>query len=1497
MAKSRDDIKQLQRLLNRVSQLDGAVVRLGGAVFVIAFEAVIDPDVLLDALAAPGSPDAARAALQAGLKVSRDVRRVDARWIATMSRDIKVLESAPGVSALVEQAPRLFRKARVDKASVRELRRKLDALRAVMEQKDAPSEVASNTEPIAPAVGLLRCLHGDRAADAVLDTWRRSHRHGMNARTRARRRLQRLIERIDSAQDWENDDVVEGLRRARAIPGRARRRRVLKLVAQALSTIENLPTHPAVDVELPTDVELIDEVRAIGEAFIARVPSTRSADYQCRLANSLARYALMFPPRPDTKPVVIGPDRLRRLEDAWRETKSTLQGAALSLAEVLVWVSIRRSAIQDKGAVADWLRRGMPWELIERELDRGERGTLPPNHWSLEKAKAFLSWKSRLMPVLEHAGITVALDPEAFNSLDVAKNEDLAVLAVALTGQRDQTGDLSPTLMAEVLDATLGLFKRVPSSARNCLRDLDRTPGGLGRRADPELAAWLNDDPLLDRYLHLRKLLGEPTTLSASLRRDIDRHGRVQRQRAYLEAKSQRTPAMEERLRRLAAQSEAVSSQWTRRRMNERVEEMTARVYRGRLDEALREVLRGAFGISVPDLTPAWWDVVRFYLRIDQNVELLGTLLREATQHPGTFIPSNLSENRTWMNRASAHMNVEAWCRAHRRPFEVGPFKGVVSLEQDAVEVLRMGVPFDTCLSIQGGCNAASAVINAIDINKRVVYFRGDDGKPLARKLIAISSDFRLIGYQLYTAIGHDKELSAELDDYCAFVAKRCGLKLADRGVPEQLHAGFWYDDGVCPFGLESVVDVAPYLEHLDLPVPERVSEWLGREAALFRARTIGNVSLALGALQRWGGGPTQVATETWLIEHLGVAEAERLAREKEALIPGLARYYGSRDPDSLVGAARRIPRQASDGETFNNEFRALPAQPKVIRGMIAAAVQLAQRSERFDDHGLEHGTMYELPYFARGMSITEILLACDEAKPVWDWVVAQSESCAHCRANATEQLARAAEGRYRQAPEPSAVGDCLSASGRSELAHRVALHIASIHPFPARQRDPHGLSIFDAYEGKPRGATWMRNKLRQLARFRPELATTPTYLAAWLRQGDGRPISEEQLQQPEEAPFEALGDLVFQIPGLLDHLVRWGVPDTDPKSWAPGPWELCFHRRRKTPWRRALAREVLRDGPGKAEAWNHLSNIGAADSFAKLIDRMTSRELSRLPGPFGPGYDFHLLVDDVLDQVALDDRPWDEPIPRLLRFSPNRVDVGLVRRAMGTVRRLQNEFQVAESDGHQELLRALEVLRYPAVSVEAWSGLLDVLLRDVHGALPPPWIPAIRAALEAIPPHGSQGWSAETLVRLWQTESLRDSVANQMPRWTDWAGFRRHTRGWRGASSRLGMSMTGMDQRWLAKLVEGGNAEEVVTSASEEVIESCIRIAFAQARPSLSIDLLEALPDAASVALWMRVFGEQPEARRLGVLQAAETHAANWDEIRIRLGWLRWAAQRAASS
>jgi hypothetical protein len=1497
MAKSRDDIKQLQRLLNRVSQLDGAVVRLGGAVFVTSFEAVIDPDVLLDALVAPGSPDAARAALQAGLKVSRDVRHVDARWTATISRDIKVLESAPGVSALVEQAPRLFRKTRVDKASVRALRRKLEALRTAMMQEDAPSEVADNTEPIAPAVGLIRCLHGDQAADAVLDTWRRSHRQGMNARSRARRRLQRLIERIDSAPAPGDDKVVEGLRRARTIPGRARRRRVLKLVAQALSTIENLPTHPAVEVDLPPDVDLIDEIQTIGEAYIARVPSTRSADYQRRLAHSLARYALMFPPRPETEPVVIAPDRLRRLEEAWRGTKATLPGAGLSLSEVIAWVSMRRTSSQDNGAVADWLRRGMPWELIERELHRGERGTLPPNLWPLEKAKAFLSWKARLMPVLEDAGIETALDPQAFNSLDVAKNEDLAVLAVALTGQRDQTGTLSPARVAEVLDATLGLFKRVPSSARNCLRDLDRSPAGLGRRTDPDLAAWLADDPLLDRYLHLRSLLGEPATLSASLRRDADRRERVQRQRAYLEAKSERTPAMAARLRRLSEQAGSVSAEWTRRRMNERIEEMTARAYRMRLDEALREVLRGAFGITVPKLTPAWWDVVRFYLRLDQNVEQLGSLLREATQRPGTFIPPRLPQNRGWMARASARMDVEAWCRAHRSPLELGPFKGVLAMEHDAIEVLRMGVPFETCLSIQGGCNAASAVINAVDVNKRVVYFRSGDGKPLARKLIAISSDFRLIGYQLYTAIGHDKELSAALDDYCAVVAKQCGVRLADRGVPEQLHAGFWYDDGVCPFGLESAVDVAPYLEHLDLPVPERASDRLGREAALFRARITGNVSLALGALQRWGGGPTQVAAETWLIEHLGVAQVERLAREKEALVPGLARYYGSRDPDSLVGAARRIPRQARDGEVFHNEFRALPAQPKVIRGMIDAAARLAQQSEHFDDHGLEHGTMYELPYFARGMSITEILLACDEAKPVWDWVVAQSESCAHCRTNATAQLASAAEGRYRQAPDPSAVGDCLSDPGRSDLAHRVALHIASIHPFPARQREAHSLSIFDTFEGKPRGAAWMRKKLRQLARFRPELAMTPTYLAAWLRQGEGRPISEEQVQQPQEAPFEALGDLAFHIPGLLDHLAQWGVPDSDPKRWAPGPWELYFHRRRNTPWRRALAREVLRDGPGKAEAWQHLSSIGAADSFAKLIEKMTSRELSRLPGPFGPGYDFHLLVDDVLDQVALDDRPRDEPIPRQLRFSSKRMDIELVRRAMRTVRRLQNEFQIGEGDGHQELLRALEVLRYPAVSVATWDVLLGELLTGVEGALAPSLIPAIRSALGEIPPHGCQGWSAETLVRIWQTESLRDGVVDQLPRWTDWAGYRRHCRCWREASIRLGMSMTGMEQRWLTKLVEGGTAEEVVANASEEVLESCIRLALEHIRPGLSIDLLEALPDAASVALWMRVFAEQPEARRAGVLQAAETHGANWDEIRIRLGWLRWSAQRAASS
>jgi hypothetical protein len=109
-----------------------------------------------------------------------------------------------------------------------------------------------------------------------------------------------------------------------------------------------------------------------------------------------------------------------------------------------------------------------------------------------------------------------------------------------------------------------------------------------------------------------------------------------------------------------------------------------------------------------------------------------------------------------------------------------------------------MGTYFDTCLSA-GECNSFSAVANACELNKRVVYATDGEGRIVGRKLVAIDETGRLLGFRTYVGL-HDEAgntaLFAAFDSYVRAFAAACGLELADKGTVPKLFVEGWYDDG-----------------------------------------------------------------------------------------------------------------------------------------------------------------------------------------------------------------------------------------------------------------------------------------------------------------------------------------------------------------------------------------------------------------------------------------------------------------------------------------------------------------------------------------------------------------------------------------------------------------------------------------------------------------------------------------------------------------------------
>jgi len=109
----------------------------------------------------------------------------------------------------------------------------------------------------------------------------------------------------------------------------------------------------------------------------------------------------------------------------------------------------------------------------------------------------------------------------------------------------------------------------------------------------------------------------------------------------------------------------------------------------------------------------------------------------------------NHPKNREWLAR-HPRLEQSEWLRGMSYRSDVAGH-GVLdlSIEHDALEVLRLGSYFGTCLGVGGGLSYSAAAIT-LDINKQVVYARNAAGRVVARQLLAISEDEQLICFSVY---------------------------------------------------------------------------------------------------------------------------------------------------------------------------------------------------------------------------------------------------------------------------------------------------------------------------------------------------------------------------------------------------------------------------------------------------------------------------------------------------------------------------------------------------------------------------------------------------------------------------------------------------------------------------------------------------------------------------------------------------------------------------
>lgn len=180
---------------------------------------------------------------------------------------------------------------------------------------------------------------------------------------------------------------------------------------------------------------------------------------------------------------------------------------------------------------------------------------------------------------------------------------------------------------------------------------------------------------------------------------------------------------------------------------------------------------------------------------IDDNRRPLRRLLARHFAGDHDFI-RNHPASQAWFSRHT-RLDASLWWNGivgEGRTHAAGPV--TLKLEQDPLEALRLGTHVGSCLGLNGLCgySAAAAVL---DVNKRVLYARDVHGAVVARQLLAISVDDRLVAFSVYPASA-SPELKMLFLDYDLRFSEQLGLALAegadDPDVDTILSTAFWHD-------------------------------------------------------------------------------------------------------------------------------------------------------------------------------------------------------------------------------------------------------------------------------------------------------------------------------------------------------------------------------------------------------------------------------------------------------------------------------------------------------------------------------------------------------------------------------------------------------------------------------------------------------------------------------------------------------------------------------
>jgi hypothetical protein len=188
----------------------------------------------------------------------------------------------------------------------------------------------------------------------------------------------------------------------------------------------------------------------------------------------------------------------------------------------------------------------------------------------------------------------------------------------------------------------------------------------------------------------------------------------------------------------------------------------------------------------------------------EHALQLLG-YTRENRRGLRRFLSAHWSGDHSYLSK---HPATIAWYRKHKAisrdlwengiPFQSDGF--TIQIERDPLEILKLGTYVGSCLAVGGLC-AYSAAAALLDANKQVLYGRDRRGSVIARQLLAISDDDRLVCFTVYPAAA-SPSVKAAFREYDFAFADALDLPLYNRGeegTPDyqvgSILSAHWWDD------------------------------------------------------------------------------------------------------------------------------------------------------------------------------------------------------------------------------------------------------------------------------------------------------------------------------------------------------------------------------------------------------------------------------------------------------------------------------------------------------------------------------------------------------------------------------------------------------------------------------------------------------------------------------------------------------------------------------